>query len=549
MVASFLPISGCKLLTAFVTILFAGTLSQAHLDGVGLANTLLNVVVLSLSLGYTSVFDTYGPQVYGSQEPRELVTVMVKCLLQGALVHLAILGPYLNLVYVIDVLPESDLSVGSEDKGDFEIEDFRDIAVKYLRITFFAEYLDYAAFLISKYFAVKGQRMNVYVITLVMAIVHVLANYIFVSVLDLGVEGLGLALLTGRIASLFVAVGLCIADVKSGSSPCTSCTINMLIGWKPMIKLGLSGALNMFAEIAAGEVATFTSQFINTASLSVVIIVVQLLCVGYITCHSLSNSGATLIGKALAEGSVKDVQQYMMLARFNTLLIAAPIALISYVFRENLVRIFEDSPEVVDLFTATFWLVCVCFFINHFQTIQNQGMLIAFGKQRFVALTTSISGIVVGLPIIIATIFLTDLGVLGIFLGWTINESSILIVGFIKILTTDINKEIEKSRVRVAESIDASNSQNDDAKLSDDKDRENEYLLGAAQKQGGPEDADEQSGKCKSFYMEGGSQQMLVEKGSDDDMKTPREAKNVLLTFLFFTVSCAGLAGVSFLRD
>ena len=99
MIASFCPIVSCKLLTAFVTIFFAGTLSQAHLDGVGLANTLLNVVVLSLSLGYTSVFDTYGPQVYGSQEPRELVTVLVKCLLQGALVHLAILGPYLNLVH------------------------------------------------------------------------------------------------------------------------------------------------------------------------------------------------------------------------------------------------------------------------------------------------------------------------------------------------------------------------------------------------------------------------------------------------------------------
>ena len=546
MVASFLPISGCKLFTAFVTILFAGTLSQAHLDGVGLANTLLNVVVLSLSLGYTSVFDTYGPQVNASQGPRELVTVLVKCLLQGALVHLAILGPYLNLVYVIDVLPESDLSVGSEGKGNFEIEDFRDIAIKYLRITFFAEYLEYAACLMSKYFAVKGKKRNIYIITSVMAIVHVLANYVFVSVLELREEGLGLALLTGRIATLIVAAGFCIADVKNGSRPWKGFTLNILIGWKPMIKLGLSGALNIFAEVAILEVATFLSQFVNTASLSVIIILFQLLCLGWIFTRSISHSGATLIGKALAGCSAKDVQQYMILTSVNTLLEVCPLAMISYVFRENLVQIFEDNPEVVDLFTSTFWLVSVSLIVNHCQITLNQGMLIAFGHQRFVALSTSISCTVIGLPIIIATIFLTDLGVLGIFLGWIIADALILIAGLIKILTTDINKEIEKSRVRVAESLDASNSNLVQAKSDD---RENDYLLMAEQKQGGPKD--KESGKWikKSSYMEGDSQQMLVETGSADDMKTPREAKTVLFTFLFFTVSCACLAGVSFLRD
>ena len=400
----------------------------------------------------------------------------------------------------------------------------------------------------SKYFAVKGQKRNIYIITSVMAIVHVLANYIFVSVLDLRVEGLGLALLTGRIATLIVAASLCMTDVKNGSLLWKGLTINILIGWKPMIKLGLSGALNIFAEIAILEVATFLSQFVNTATLSVVIILIQLLCLGWIFTRSISHSGATLIGKALAGCSAKDVQQYMILTSVNTLLEVCPLAMISYLFRENLVQIFDDNPEVVNLFTSTFWLVSVSLIVNHCQITLNQGMLIAFGNQRFVALSTSISCTVIGLPIIIATIFLTDLGVLGIFLGWIIADALILITGLIKILTTDINKEIEKSRVRVAESIDASNSQHDVAKLSDDNERENEYLLRTEQKQGGPEDGE--SGKCikKSSYMKG-SQQMLMETGSADDMKTPREAKNVLFTFLFFTVSCACLAGVSFLRD
>ena len=204
---------------------------------------------------------------------------------------------------------------------------------------------------------------------------------------------------------------------------------------------------------------------------------------------------------------------------------------------------------MVDLFNKTFWLVSVCLFINHFQTALIQGMLIAFGKQRFVALTTSVPSIVIGLPVIIATIFFTDLGVTGIFLGWIINDVLILIAGLIRVLTIDINEEIEKSRVRVAESIHVSNSDDSDEAKPDDKERENEYLLGVEQKRDGLKD--DETGKCskKSSYMEGGSWRMLADKGTADVSKTPREAKIVLFTFLFLGVQCACLAGVSFLRD
>ena len=46
---------------SFVTILLAGNINKVHLDGVGLANTLFNIMVLSLSQGYSYVFDTFGP--------------------------------------------------------------------------------------------------------------------------------------------------------------------------------------------------------------------------------------------------------------------------------------------------------------------------------------------------------------------------------------------------------------------------------------------------------------------------------------------------------
>jgi len=60
---SFIFIIGIYILMSFVTLLFAGQIGQSHLAGVGLANTLYNIIVTSVSTGYSSVFDTYGPQV------------------------------------------------------------------------------------------------------------------------------------------------------------------------------------------------------------------------------------------------------------------------------------------------------------------------------------------------------------------------------------------------------------------------------------------------------------------------------------------------------
>ena len=114
MIASYLSaiISKCSL--AFFTVLFAGNINKAHLSGVGLAQSINSIVVMSLSQGYAYVFETYGPQVFGSSssESREVTNVLLKCLLQSAMMNLIVLGPYLNVVHVIRILPNSGLPGG-----------------------------------------------------------------------------------------------------------------------------------------------------------------------------------------------------------------------------------------------------------------------------------------------------------------------------------------------------------------------------------------------------------------------------------------------------
>ena len=547
---SYLSIMVTAVAIPFVTILFAGNIDQAHLDGVGLANTIYNVVVMSVSSGYSSVFDTYGPQVYSSADPSELSTVLLKCLLQGGMVHLVILGPYLNLVYAIDLLPNSGLYPAvQEEANTVPVEDFREIAVQYLRLTALAEYLDYAVTMIQRYLAIQGQTKLVYTVSVVRTAVHVITNYLLVSVLGLKVTGLGLAAIIGRTIALAFAVGICIVNIKRGIFPWSGLKMKVLMGWKPMMKLGISGALNVFAEVALYEISTFCSQFAGTTTLSVVIILIQIMSVWWSIAFSISRTAATLIGKALAEGSALDVKRYTVLTLINTFLEIVPLAVGSYFLRGYLVRIFQHDPDVVDLFVKVFWLACLGLTVTHFQTNMNQGVLIAFGEQKFIAWSTSISCYGVALPFIIMTLFLTDLGIIGIFLGWILSDTIILIAALVKISKTDINNEIQRSVQRVT----ASTGEDSNKCKSEVRGFENPVY------EAGEEDVKLGTGttttdlkpdlcikdpRCNQDRNMSGDGRSAEEVG----VVNP-EAKRVQIAFLVSGAVCVALAGISLIRD
>jgi len=65
-----------------VTLVYAGMINKDMQSGVGLANTVYNVFQNAIMFGYSSVMDTYGPQVFGSLNERQhLGTVLIKVLL------------------------------------------------------------------------------------------------------------------------------------------------------------------------------------------------------------------------------------------------------------------------------------------------------------------------------------------------------------------------------------------------------------------------------------------------------------------------------------
>ena len=522
----------------FISVIFAGTISQAHLDGVGLATTLYNIVSYSFSRGYTYTFETFGPQVYGSSEPGELTTCLMKCLLQGGMLQLVILGPYLNLVYVIDILPNSGLHGNDPEDGDY-----REIAVTYLRIMTVVEFLDYALTLISTYFAVLAKTRYIYVISVMMVSVHILANYIAVSVLGLGVEGVGLAAILSRVFILIFSVGVCIVDIKQGKILWKGVGTQVFIGWKPMIKLGVPAAILMFVQVSLLEISTFCGQFIDLTTFSALVIAVQSYYVLWSAAYAMSFTASNLIGGALAQRNVSDVKQYILLTLINSLLAAVPTALITYFLRAPLASIFSKDSDVIDLFSRNFWLISVGLVNQNLMLTINHGILTAFGEQGYTSMTLTISSLFIGLPIVLVTIFLTDWGMIGILYGWVINDVILLMTGLVKIWKVDISNEIEKSRLRVETSTYGSL----DAPVMKIG-FENPIFKMEAE---GISDETRKKQRFESDFLghDEDARKPLNTSVASDDRENERDTKTILKYFLLSAILFTVLACISFIRD
>lgn len=218
---------------AFITLIFAGHLGPAMLAGVGLGNTMYNVLLWSVLWGFTSALDTFGPQVYASSDKKfHLGTVALKIGLQGFVVYIFILGFYLNSTHLVMLLPSEKTSFRDFDERSFSpnlsnlalhrfyshnntipnlphpgpgrnndhlLRNNLEITVTYMRLVFLVPLLDFLVSLMSKYLTIQKYIVEVYIISLAMIVLHVFWNLLLVKWLHFGLSGLALAAVLTRL--------------------------------------------------------------------------------------------------------------------------------------------------------------------------------------------------------------------------------------------------------------------------------------------------------------------------------------------------------------
>ena len=518
---------------AFITTLYAGRVGKDHLDGIGLSNTMWSTVVFSFTIGYSTVFDTYGPQVFGSKQKEELSTVVLKCTAQGTIIFLFILGPYLNLVYLIDVLPDDKDMEGSSSA-------FKEIAIEYLRITAIGAYIAYLTKIMANFLAIQKQTKFVYVIAATSFTSHLILNYILVERLELGTAGLAAATIGSGSLTMTTAALICFIMIKKGILVWAGLSGRIFENWVPMIKLGMSGVVSLLAEIGLFEVATFLSQFDGSVVLSTFIIQFRMITISFAPCVGVCYSAAVLIGKALSAGDKVGIRLHKKLALVNITVESFIIGVVAYLMRRPLTMIFTEDKEVIEMCTNTYWMLSVLVPLDHLQGVLGRGILVPFGKQRFLAVAIAIIVSCVSLPIVALAIFFTDLKVSGMYIGYVSFCGALTVIFAVRIWKLNLQDEISLTAVRVAEST------IEDLK-ADGKDKKAIGVVNLGYKVN--DDSLVAEEKVEDLEICETEPDENLNKRNSEPMSTyPKDAKVILLTFFASVISCVTLGLISLLK-
>ena len=207
---------------------------------------------------------------------------------------------------------------------------------------------------------------------------------------------------------------------------------------------------------------------------------------------------------------------------------------------------FSSDGDVKDLFLATIWVACLAIPVNNLQVSLNQGIFVAFGYQDYTAWSMSIVCYLIGLPIILITIFLSDLKVSGIYLGAIVVDLIMIVTPTLKIWTLDIDKEINNSKERVdgdkGKSRDSVAGTDDNPTCSMKNNANETTVLVQTQKTA-----------TNDHKASDPSDDILGDLFEDDGGKDPnadfKEIRKVLLAFMAAVIFCVSLAGISLIRQ
>ena len=508
-----------------VTLVYAGRIGSQVLDGVGLASTISSTVVFAFAVGYANVFDTYGPQVYGSKHKKDLSTVTLKCILQGLILYLMTLGPYLLSVYIIDALPNDD-----DSKGDASA--FKDVAKEYLRMTCICGYIYYLIKILGNYLAIQKQTKFVYAIAAISFSSHLLFNYILVGILSWETSGLALAVLGSNLTTLAVVLMICFVMIKKGTLLWGGIHEGLFSNWLPMIKLGLSGVVSTMAEIGLFQLAVFLSKFDGAIVLSTFLIQFRLISIAFTPNLGIAYSAAVLIGKALSRGDLNKVKLHMKLAILNVIIESLVLIIIIYLVRKPFMMLFTADEDVIKMGCDTMWWLCLQLPFDHLQVVLAKGILVPFGKQRYIAVTSSIVAYCVCVPVVAMAVFLTDLKIAGLYICY-------LSYGILQSLTTgyriwklDLRNEVHKASIRITESTFDRNQYSEDGTGT----------VNLAYKAKDEEVVENGGTNTGTDNLEEERTENILQPSSS------RDKKIILMTLIAATVSCAVLGLISVIK-
>ncbi|KAM5263558.1 multidrug and toxin extrusion protein 1 [Ctenodactylus gundi] len=388
-------------LISFISSVFCGHLGKLELDAVTLAIAIINVTGISVGHGLSSACDTLISQTYGSQNLKHVGVILQRGILILLLCCFPCWALFLNTQHILLLFRQ-------------------DPAVSRLTQTYVMIFIPAlpAAFLYTlqvKYLLNQGIVLPQIVTGVAANLVNALANYLFLHQLHLGVMGSALANTIAQFTLAFLLF-LYILGRKLHEATWGGWSLECLQDWESFLRLAIPSMLMLCIEWWAYEIGSFLSGILGMVELGAQSIVYELAVIVYMIPTGFSVAASVRVGNALGAGNIEQAKKSSVVSLLVTELFAVAFCVLLLSCKDLVGYIFTTDRDIVSLVAQVVPIYAASHLFEGLACTSG-GILRGTGNQKVGAIVNAVGYYVVGLPIGIALMFATRLGVIGLWSG------------------------------------------------------------------------------------------------------------------------------------
>ena len=291
-------------------------------------------------------------------------------------------------------------------------------------------------------------------VALIANVLNLLANWVFIHRLGLGLRGAPLATSASRWAQLVV---LC-AYVHSRRRQLRSSLPAWRIEWRgwaarsvAFLRLGLPGALMLGLEAWFFEASTFTASFLSTTSFDAHCIMLSICAFTFLSGpFALGIAASIRVGQHLGggDGARARATAHAVVCVVFVLMLFIAAAKIS--LRDYLGLLFTADRDVVATVSGL-TAIAALFQISDGIQAAFGGVMRGMGKQAHVAALNFLGFWLIGFTVGPALTFAARLDVAGLWWGMAVGLTAAAAIGGVLLLRTDWDAEVAAARARVGD--------------------------------------------------------------------------------------------------
>ncbi|KAM4844365.1 multidrug and toxin extrusion protein 1-like [Thomomys bottae] len=388
-------------LISFISSVFCGHLGKLELDAVTLAIAIINVTGISVGHGLASACDTLISQTYGSQNLKHVGVILQKGVLILLLCCLPCWALFINTQHILLLFRQDP--------------DVSQLTQTYVMIFIPALPASFLYTLQVKYLLNQGIVLPQILTGLAANLVNALANYLFLYQLHLGVMGSALANTIAQF-TLTLLLFFYIIGRKLHQDTWGGWTLECLQDWASFLHLAIPSMLMLCIEWWAYEIGSVLSGVLGMVELGAQSIVYELAVIMYMIPAGFSVAANVRVGNALGAGNMEQAKKSSVVALLVTVFFAVAFCVLMLSCKDFVGYIFTTDRDIVALVAQVVPIYAVSHLFEGLACTSG-GILRGTGNQKVGAIVNAIGYYVIGLPIGIALMFATKLGVIGLWLG------------------------------------------------------------------------------------------------------------------------------------